>query len=126
MKTDEQPKQQPSLALANDHNVYILGAGFSAEGGLPVVSGFLQRMRDSHPWLVSKGRTKEAEAVQRLLEFRLEATSASYWTKIDLENIEELFSLASIREGTGRCYTTSKSQLLLHLTSLGRHPHGTL
>jgi len=87
----------PALPLENDHNVYILGAGFSAEGGLPVVSDFLNRMRDSHPWLVQQGRKEEASAIQSVLNFRRKATSATYWTKIDLENIEELFSLASIK-----------------------------
>jgi hypothetical protein len=75
-------QQQSNLPLSNEHNVYILGAGFSVEGGLPLVGNFLNRMRDSHPWLISQGRTKEAEAVQLVLEFRLKATSASYWTQI--------------------------------------------
>jgi hypothetical protein len=83
------------MELKNDHNVYILGAGFSQEAGLPTISDFLVRMRDSHPWLISQGRVKEAEAVQKVLEFRLKAASAAYWTNLDLENIEELFSLAS-------------------------------
>lgn len=87
------------MDLKNDHNVYILGAGFSREAGLPLVSDFLVRMRDSHPWLMSKGRQKEADAVQKVLEFRLEAASAAYWINLDLENIEELFSLASASAG---------------------------
>lgn len=91
-------KRNTELSLENDHNVYILGAGFSAEGALPLVSNFLHRMRDSHPWLLAMGREWEAEAVRRVLQFRLRATSSSYWTKVDLENIEELFSLAAIRE----------------------------
>lgn len=87
------------MNLHNDHNVYILGAGFSADGGLPLIKNFLTRMRDSHPWLVSAGSSHEAEAVEAVLSFRLEATAAGYWTCVDLENLEELFSLASV-EGT--------------------------
>ena len=39
----------------NDNNVYILGAGFSAEAGLPVISSFLARMRDAVDWLDKNG-----------------------------------------------------------------------
>ncbi|WP_342750606.1 SIR2 family protein [Termitidicoccus mucosus] len=81
--------------IENDHNVYILGAGFSARANMPLVSNFLTRMRDSYPWLISERRKREAEAVQAVLEFRRSASSAAYWVNLDLENIEELFSLAS-------------------------------
>ena len=63
-----------------------------------MIKNFLLRLRDSHPWLEQQGRHDEAKAVQRVLEFRLKAASAAYWVTLDLENIEELFSLASISE----------------------------
>src|SRR5581483_4868503 len=91
------------MNLENDHNVYILGAGFSADAGLPLIPNFLTRMRDSHPWLIDRGRIREADAIQAVLEFRLKATAAGYWTSVDLENLEELFSLASV-EGTQLLY----------------------
>ena len=81
--------------IFNDHNVYVLGAGFSAARGLPLTTDFLFKVRDAHPWLVANGRAAEADAVQKVLEFRLASTSAAYRIPIDLENIEELFSLAS-------------------------------
>jgi hypothetical protein len=87
------------MNLKNDHNVYLLGAGFSREAGLPLVSDFLVCMRDSHEWLTSLGRNLEAQAVQSVLEFRLRAAAAAYYVTLDLENIEELFSLASATEG---------------------------
>ena len=83
-----------SNLLRNDHNVYILGAGFSREAGLPLISDFLSQMRDSYDWLVQQNRVIEAEAVNEVLKFRLAAASAAYWVNLDLENIEELFSLA--------------------------------
>ena len=89
-----------AMELQNDHNVYILGAGASCDGGLPVLPSFLTRMRDCHPWLQDQQRTDEADAVKAVLEFRLRAASAAYWTNLDLENIEELFSLASASAGT--------------------------
>lgn len=87
------------MDLKNDHNVYILGAGFSKEAGLPLINEFLVRMRDSHEWLCSQGRAAEAQAVEKVLEFRLKAASAAYYVHLDLENIEELFSLASASAG---------------------------
>jgi hypothetical protein len=81
--------------LHNDHNVYILGAGFSAERGLPMVKDFMFKMRDALDWLDHQKRKDEIEAIRKVLEFRGGAASAAYRVKIDLENIEELFSLAS-------------------------------
>jgi hypothetical protein len=79
--------------------VYVLGAGFSAEGGVPLVKDFLSRMADSVEWLYQHGREAEAEAIRRVFEFRLRASAAAYRTHIDVDNIEELFSLASASEG---------------------------
>lgn len=89
------PKSSEPIDLQNDHNVFILGAGFSCEAGLPLMGNFLNRMRDAHPWLEAYGRRREADAVHRVLTFRLRASAATFWTKVHLENIEELFSLAS-------------------------------
>lgn len=90
------------LELKNDHNVYILGAGFSRDRGFPLVADFLNHMRDAHPWLMEKGRQREAEAIERIIEFRLNSASAAYRVKADLENIEELFSLASAKPNSGQ------------------------
>jgi hypothetical protein len=87
------------LPLRNDHNVYILGAGFSRDAHLPLISDFLLCMRDSHEWLLEQKRTQEAAAVEEVLKFRLNAASAAYWVNLDLENIEELFSLAAASQG---------------------------
>jgi hypothetical protein len=95
---NQNPQTEPTARLENDHNLYILGAGFSKDAGLPLVSDFLRRMRDTHPWLLQEGRKVEAKAVESVLEFRLRAASAAYWVTLDLENIEELFSLASISD----------------------------
>lgn len=86
--------------LNNNHNVYILGAGFSVDRGLPTIKDFMLTMRDAHQWLESQGRKKEANAIASVLDFRLDAASAAYRVKLDLENIEELFSLASASSRT--------------------------
>ena len=78
-----------------DHNVYILGAGFSVDAGIPVLNDFLFQMRASLNWLQEQGRHLEFDAVRRVLTFRKEAASAGLRINLDLENIEDLFSLAS-------------------------------
>jgi hypothetical protein len=99
MTNPTESTSQSEIRLENDHNVYILGAGFSRDAGLPLISDFLVRMRDSYEWLLAQARHAEAEAVEKVLRFRLKAASAAYYVTLDLENIEELFSLASASEG---------------------------
>lgn len=84
-----------SAPIFNDNNVYIFGAGFSKEAGLPLVREFLNRMRDSRSWLMQEGRERELRAIDKLFAFRSKASSAAERICIDLENIEELFSLAA-------------------------------
>jgi len=79
----------------NDHNVYIVGAGFGAEAGLPVIKDFMNRMRDAGAWLEGRAGRDEQEAISRVLEFRLRAAAAANRVPLNVENIEELFSLAS-------------------------------
>lgn len=77
------------------HNVYILGAGFSCDAGLPVIANFLDCMRESVGWLASQNRKRELSAVENVFHLRLRAAGAAYRMRINPENIEELFSLAS-------------------------------
>lgn len=84
----------------NDHNVYILGAGFAAEAGLPLIKDFMNQMRDAAAWLEAQGgREHEEEAIGRVLEFRLKAAAAAQRIPLNVENVEELFSLASASAG---------------------------
>jgi SIR2-like domain len=89
--------------INNAHNVYVLGAGFSAPRGFPVISNFMFALRDAHEWLSAQNRNWEAAAIERVLLFRREATPAAYRVDLDLEDIEVLFSLASV---TGDAYST--------------------
>lgn len=81
--------------VENDSNVYILGAGFSRPAGLPLVSDFMFQMRDALEWHADKGNRQAVEAISKVLQFRLNATSSAYRVRVDLENIEDLFSLAA-------------------------------
>ena len=86
------------LNLNNSHTVFVLGAGFSVEKGIPTIAEFMVRMRDAHEWLETNGRNAEASAIEKVLQFRLDAAGASDRVSLDLENIEELFSLAAAKD----------------------------
>jgi hypothetical protein len=85
----------------NDHNVYILGAGFSyAAAGIPPVDGFMRAMTEAPEWLATQfDREAEIDAIRTVLDFRRKAASAGYRVNLRLEDVEELFSLASVTEG---------------------------
>jgi hypothetical protein len=83
------------LNLETNHNVYVLGAGFSADAGMPVVKDFMPRMREALEWVSNQDREEERSSIQSVLEFRKEATSAAYRLRLDIDNIEHLFSLAA-------------------------------
>jgi SIR2-like domain len=82
----------------SNHNVYILGAGFSRDSGIPVIKDFLERMASSVEWLYENDRSAEAAAIERVFEFRRRAANATYRININVDNIEDLFSLASASE----------------------------
>src|SRR5258708_2792398 len=84
------------LKTSTNHNVYILGAGFSADAGLPVLGEFLSKMRGAVEWLSSEPRRQtEFEAVKEVFRFRKEASGAALRVNLNIENIEDLFSLAA-------------------------------
>jgi SIR2-like protein len=83
------------MEIYYDRNVYIVGAGFSADAGIPLVKDFMRKLRDGLRWLRVNGRESEVSAVERVLNFRSKAASAVELVSLDLEDIEELFSLAS-------------------------------
>lgn len=85
-----------SPELENNHNVYVLGAGFSTIAGMPVVRNFLDRMRHAVDWLEpQRTRGDELVAILHVLQFLHKAAAAGYRTTFNPENVEELFSLAS-------------------------------
>ena len=51
-------------------------------------------MRDAADWLAQEHRLGELEAVDAVLDFRHRAAAAGYRVNVDLDNIEDLFSLA--------------------------------
>ena len=89
---------ESELKIHRDRNVYILGAGFSCDAGFPIVSNFLNCMRDACDWLKDARREKEYKSVERVFQFRLRAASAGLRINLNVENIEDLFSLASAND----------------------------
>jgi len=78
-----------------DHNVYILGAGFSKPAGIPLLNDFLMEMRSSLNWLSNENRDRELQAIRDVLIFRKSAAGAALRVNLNVENIEDLFSLAA-------------------------------
>lgn len=74
-----------------DHNVYILGAGFSKDAGLPLLTTFLASMRDARA--SGQLNSLENDAIDALLEYRLHASLAASRVPINPDNIEDLLSL---------------------------------
>ena len=77
----------------NNHNVFILGAGFSVDAGLPVVNNVIKKMRLAASSSINTNKREIAEGINGVLKWRLFSASAAHRCKIDPNNIEELFSL---------------------------------
>jgi len=91
-------------ALANEKVVYILGAGFSAQFGLPVMSNFLEKSKDMYalknlPDIHFFGSVyKEIDKLRRCKDFY----------NSDMTNIEEILSLFEMGKMLG---SKSKQQI---------------
>src|SRR5882757_6919002 len=80
-----------------NHNVYILGAGFSHEAGFPLMADFMDKMQECQRWLATQSFAddNQIEVFNTVFEFQRTANSACAKINIDPNNIEDLFSLAS-------------------------------
>lgn len=90
--------------------------------GLPLMSNFLNRMRDTLEALDGRpGHGAARKAISDVLDYRLDAASAAYWSTLDLENIEQLFSLAyAARHPVSKSLPTALAATLDHCRHLGR------
>ncbi|MFN7967151.1 MAG: hypothetical protein U0V87_15820 [Acidobacteriota bacterium] len=77
--------------------VYILGAGFSAPLGLPVVANFLEKSKDQY--LQDPGRYAHFQGIFNEID-ALARIKNSFET--DLHNIEEILSLLEMQTAVGR------------------------
>src|ERR1041385_6317238 len=109
-----------------DNNVYVLGAGFSRDAGLPLLADFLQTARELYDRpkpLLEPELYRHFDAVFR---FRQEARRARDIVSLNLENIEVLFSLIEMSTllggGSRTSILRSIRHLIGHTVSVSRRP----
>lgn len=82
-----------------DRNVYILGAGFSAQAGAPLIHDFLDRscsFLDEPMGLLGEFNRAQRAPFETVFKYKREMSRAREKVQIDLDNIEELFGLVEI------------------------------
>lgn len=84
--------------IYNNNNVYVLGAGFSKDANMPLTKDFLFRMREATEWLETNQGSASIKHISDVFDFRLKAASAAYRVNINIEDIEQLFSLAAAKQ----------------------------
>lgn len=104
----------------HDRNVYILGAGFSAPAGAPLVRDFLDRSREFLEDPTASLDEVEREQFRNVFEFRQTLAQAREKVTLDLDDIEQLFGLVEMfgRLGLGgtRWRTRSSTVYLIAKT----------
>lgn len=97
------------------NNVFVLGAGFSANAGAPVMRDFIERAKrlrdDARLNLPTEDRKTFGNVFQRLSELRVSQAKMA----VDLENIEHLFSLLDMDIEFGGISKRSLRQELIFL-----------
>jgi len=84
-----------------DRNVFILGAGFSAAAGAPLIKDFLDRAREFMDDPSSGLEEDERGYFKDVFEFRRRMAQAREKVSIDLDNLEELFGLVEVTRRLG-------------------------
>jgi len=96
---------------ASNHNVFILGAGFSREAGAPLIHDFLDMSRELFDDPDSDLDKEERSQFREVFEFKNRVSQAREKFRIDLDNIEQLFGLVEMshRLGSGSAETRDAS-----------------
>jgi hypothetical protein len=113
-----------------DHNVYILGAGFSRDAGAPLIHDFLDRARGFFDDPDSELDSQEREQFAEGFRFKREVARAREKFRIDLDNIEQLFGLVEMSQRLGTASPTTRDAtvyliaktLQLSLTDTSKRP----
>jgi len=103
--------------MAYDKNVFILGAGASVGAGAPVLNDFLKKARELLDNPKSPLESEERAAFKRVFEWRGRIYPVLRFLKIDLENIENLFSLVDMSYQLGLEDTEDARNDLIKLVS---------
>lgn len=80
--------------MATDKNLYILGAGFSAFAGLPMIGDFLDKMKSLYEEKPNDAGGIDYRVLEETIHFQNEIAKVNYRMDVDLDNIEELLSIA--------------------------------
>jgi len=89
-------------AQRRDGNVFILGAGFSAPAGAPLISNFLDRAREFYDNPASELDAEECKHFERVFDFKRKMAHAREKVIIDLDDIEQLFGLVEMSYRLGK------------------------
>jgi hypothetical protein len=84
-----------------DRNVYILGAGFSADANAPLLYNFLDKSRELLDDPESGLDGHERDEFRSVFEFRRKMSQAREKVKLDLDNIDQLFGLVEMQQRLG-------------------------
>jgi hypothetical protein len=79
-----------------DRNVYILGAGASADAGAPLIKNFLDYSRQLFDQPFSGLEDFEKKHFQTVFDFRRDMAQAREKIQLDLDDIEQLFGLVEV------------------------------
>jgi len=91
-----------------DRNVFILGAGFSAAAGAPLLPDFLDRAREFFDNPSSGLNSTQRAQFNNVFEFRRKMSQAREKIVLDLDNIENLFGLVEISKRLGQTDTATR------------------
>src|SRR6266568_5676034 len=86
------------MTTIRDRNVYVLGAGFSALAGAPLIHDFIDRSRLYFDDPSSNLEKRERDHFERFLAFKRRMSQSREKVRIDLDNIEQLFGLVEISQ----------------------------
>ncbi len=100
---------------SHDRNVYVLGAGFSADAGAPLIRDFLDRSREFLLDPSSALDPTERAQFAEVFDFRRKVAQSREKVILDLDDIEQLFGLVEISErlmGTSRTRTSLQHMIV--------------
>ncbi len=118
-------KENPSNPF--DRNVYILGAGFSAAAGAPLINNFLDVAASLWEDPDAPLSADERRAFGTVFAFRREMSQAREKVRIDLDNVEHLFGLVEIAHRLSpSSQDTKQSILTLIATTLEQTTRGVV
>ena len=81
----------------SDKHVFLLGAGFSAGYGAPVMKGFMSQARRKYFALVAQNRSDPlVVCYEKMMVFQQECMRCSWAFNRDWDNIEELYTQADL------------------------------